>query len=116
MPLPRLPDFQFDTNARIDNIETTELKVKLLLTQLSVHKATGPDGIGNWVLKHCSNTLCKSFTISFNKSLADGVFPRTGKLANVSPVYKKGSKSGKVNYRPISLLSNMSKVHDNIVF
>ena len=57
MPLPRLPDFQSDTNARIDNIETTELEVKRLLTQLSVHKATGPDGIGNWVLKHCSNTL-----------------------------------------------------------
>ena len=72
--------------------------------------------IGNWVLKHCSNTLCKSFTVLFNKSLADGVFPRTWKLANVSPVYKKGNKSGKVNYRPISLLSNMSKVLDNIVF
>ena len=52
----------------------------------------------------------------FNKSLADGVFPRTWKLANVSPVYKKGSKSDKVNYRPISLLSNMSKVLEKIVF
>ena len=72
MPLPRLSDFQFDTNARIDNIETTELEVKRLLTQLSAHKATGPDGIGNWVLKHCSNTLCKPLTVLFNKSLADG--------------------------------------------
>ena len=116
MPLPRLPDFQFDTNARIDNIETTELEVKRLLTQLRAHKATGPDGIGNWVLKHCSNTLCKPLTVLFNKSLADGVFPRTWKLANVSPVYKKGSKSDKVNYRPISLLSNMSKVLEKIVF
>ena len=116
MPLPRLPDFQFDTNARIDNIETTELEVKRLLTQLNAHKATGPDGIGNWVLKHCSNTLCKPLTVLFNKCLADGVFPRTWKLANVSPVYKKGSKSDKVNYRPISLLSNMSKVLEKIVF
>ena len=115
-PLPRLPDFQFDTNARIDNIETTELEVKRLLTQLSMHKATGPDGIGNRVLKHCSNTLCKPLTVLFNKSLADGAFPRTWKLANVSPVYKKGSKSDKVKYRPTSLLSNMSKVLEKIVF
>ena len=66
-------------------------KKKRLLTQLSVQKATGPDGIGNWVLKHCSNTLCKPLTVLLNKSLADGVFPRTWELTNVSPVYKKGS-------------------------
>ena len=46
MPLPRLPDFQFDTYARIDTIETTEIEVKRLLTRLSVHKTIGPDGIG----------------------------------------------------------------------
>ena len=58
MPLPCLPDLQFDTNAQVDYIETTELEVKRLLTQLSVHETIRPDGIGNWVLKHCSNTLC----------------------------------------------------------
>ena len=49
IPLPRLPDKQF-TNTQIDSIETTELEVKRLLTQLGVHKSTGPDGIGNWIL------------------------------------------------------------------
>ena len=116
MPLPRLPDIQLNTNTQIDSIETTELEVKRLLTQLGVHKSTGPDGIGNWILHHCSDSLCKPLTALFNKSLADGVFPRTWKLANVCPVYKKGNKSDKVNYRPISLLSNMSKVLEKIVF
>ena len=32
MRLLRLSDLQFDTNARIDNIGTTELEVKRLLT------------------------------------------------------------------------------------
>ena len=36
-------------------------------------------------------------------------------IANLCPVYKKGSKSDKVNYRPISLLSDMTKVLEKIV-
>ena len=110
IPLPRLPDIQLNTNTQFDSIETTELEVKRLLTQLGVHKSTRPDGIGNWILHHRSDSLCKRLTALFNKSLADGVFPRTWKR----PVYKKGNKSDKVNYRPISLLSNMSKVLEKI--
>ena len=45
IPLPRLPDIQLNTNTQIDSIKTTELEVKRLLTQLGVHKSTGPEGI-----------------------------------------------------------------------
>ena len=115
-PLPKLPDFQFLTDARIQNIQTSELEVKRLLSKLNVHKSTGPDAIGNWVLKHCSSSLCKPLTALFNKSLSDGIFPSVWKQANVCPVFKKGSKSDKTNYRPISLLSNMSKILEKIVY
>ena len=115
-PLPKLPDFQFLTDARIQNIQTSELEVQRLLSKLNVHKSTGPDAIGNWVLKHCSSSLCKPLTALFNKSLSDGIFPSVWKQANVCPVFKKGSKSDKSNYRPISLLSNMSKILEKIVY
>ena len=52
----------------------------------------------------------------FNKSLSDGIFPSVWKQANVCPFFKKGSKSDKTNYRPISLLSNMSKILEKIVY
>ena len=81
-----------------------------------MHKSTGPDAIGNWILKNCSNILCKPLVTLFNKSLTEGVFPSLWKQANVCPVFKKGSKSDKTNYRPISLLSNMSKVFEKIVY
>ena len=109
-PLPKLPDFQFLTDARIQNIQTSELEVQRLLSKLNVHKSTGPDAIGNWVLKHCSSSLCKPLTALFNESLNVGIFPSVWKQANVCPVFKKGSKSDKTNYRPISLLSNMYKI------
>ena len=113
-PLPKLPDFQFLTDARIQHIQ--ELEVQRLLSKLNVHKSTGPDAIGNWVLKHCSSSLCKPLTALFNKSLSDGIFQSVWKQANVCPFFKKGSISDKTNYRPILLLSNMSKILEKIVY
>ena len=49
-------------------------------------------------------------------TLSDGIFQSVWKQANVCPVFKKGSKSDKTNYRPISLLSNMSKILEKIVY
>ena len=47
---------------------------------------------------------------SFNKCIEQFVFPSKLKLANTAPVHKKNSKSSKDNYRPVSILSNISKV------
>ena len=38
------------------------------------------------------------------------------KLANVTPVYKKGSRSDKGNYRPVSILPNLSKIFERYVY
>ena len=42
-------------------------------------------------------------------------FPSLWKLANVTPVFKKGDNKYCSNYRPISLLSNLSKVFEKLV-
>ena len=48
----------------------------------------------------------------FNRSLEVGEFPSGMKLANVTPVHKKGSRYDKGNYRPVSILLNVSKVFE----
>ena len=52
----------------------------------------------------------------FNKSIDQGVFPSSLKLAKVIPLYKKGDYSNPENYRPISLLSSLSKVYEHLLF
>ena len=52
----------------------------------------------------------------FNKSLRIGVVPFDWKLANVVPAHKKGDQEFVENYRPISLLSLVSKVLERCVF
>ena len=39
-------------------------------------------------------------------------FPAASKLANITPVFKKGSEESKENFRPASLLPNVSKIFE----
>ena len=55
-------------------------------------------------------------TYIINKSFELGVFPASFKIAKVIPIHKKGSTSKVENYRPISLLSNLSKVFEKLMF
>ena len=55
-------------------------------------------------------------SIIINQSLCTGLFPNRLKLAKVIPLYKKDDNKSFGNYRPISLLSSLSKVFEKIVF
>ena len=44
------------------------------------------------------------------------MFPPDLKLADVTPVYKKKSKNLKDNYRPVSILSNISKIYERCLY
>ena len=50
-----------------------------------------------------------------NFSFKKGIFPNTLKLGNISPVFKKGDSLQCNNYRPISMISNISKIMEKIV-
>ena len=45
-----------------------------------------------------------------------GVFPDRIKTAKAIPIFKKGSHLDMANYRPISLLSNLNKILEKIMF
>jgi hypothetical protein len=51
----------------------------------------------------------------FNYSLRTHAYPSCWKRSNVVPIHKKNSKQDHKNYRPISLLCNVSKVFERIV-
>ena len=52
----------------------------------------------------------------FNISLANGFFPTIWKLANVIPIFIKNNRQLESNYRPVSLLTSLSKILEKIVF
>lgn len=97
-------------------IVTSENELNDLINLLDVAKACGYDGVSNRIIKICSNGILKSFTRLINRSFSFGQFPHQWKFANVFPLFKKNSRELKVNYRPVSLLSSLSKLCEKVIF
>jgi retron-type reverse transcriptase len=87
-----------------------------IIKKFSTGKASGPFSIPIHILKEYSELLVNPLTCIVNKSLREGIFPALLKSARVCPIFKKGDKCKSENYRPISLLSNLSKVFERVFY
>ena len=67
------------------------------------------------MLKEFKTELSKPLTFLINHSLRLGSFPSALKLARVKPLFKKGDPNNPNNYRPISLLSAISKIFEKVM-
>ncbi|MCU7958379.1 MAG: reverse transcriptase family protein, partial [gamma proteobacterium symbiont of Bathyaustriella thionipta] len=112
--VPRINNYNVISS--LDELIINPEEVRLVLKALPIGKASGPDDINNRVLKELSDQLAIPFCSLFNQSLHDGIVPEIWKKAHVSPIPKKDDKSLVSNYRPISLLSNVDKSFERIVF
>ncbi|RMC13008.1 hypothetical protein DUI87_10537 [Hirundo rustica rustica] len=89
-----------------------EEAVRELLGHLDIYKSMGPDGIHPRVMRELADELAKPLSIIYQESWLTGEVPGDWKLANVTPVYKKGRKEDPGNYRPVSLTSVPGKAVD----
>ncbi len=67
------------------------------------------------MIKFIGDEIAAPLAHIFNISLREGVFPEKLKLCRVIPIFKAGNPLECDNYRPISLLSSISKVLEKIV-
>ena len=91
-------------------------KVLKLLTELNPQKATGLDGLPAKFLKDGASTIAKPLTHIINMSIISGQFPKELKCAKIVPIYKKKLKTDPGNYRPVSILSIISKILEKVVW
>ena len=110
-----IPHLSQRTTSRCSKVVFWPKQVKKQLQKLDVNKASGPDGIPALVLRNAAaelaSPLARLFQLCFNK----GHMPAQWKVADVIPCYKKGDKHTPSNYRPISLLSVLSKVMERLI-
>ena len=94
----------------------TPKMVKKVITNLDSSKASGPDYIPVVVLKNCEPELSYILAELFNKCLKESCFPDCWKVSSVVLVFKNvGERSTAKNYRPVSLLSVVSKVFEKLL-
>ena len=79
-------------------------------------KAAQDSDIPTKVIKDNIDIFTPILLEEFNKSLALAVFPSSIKLANITQLFKKVDRTDKSNYRPISILPNLSKVFEKCIY
>ena len=94
----------------------TEDEVTKGLKSLVPNSGVGEVGIESIVFVECAEELTKQITYLFNLILTSGIYPDDWKCAHIIPIYKgKGSKTDLENYRPISILSPVSKLFEKLL-
>ena len=107
-------DITFENDPFI-NTNFDEKSIFDLLRKINANKAAGPDGLQNKMLKSCAKGLAKPLSLIFQTCFKTGCIPNKWKLANVVPVFKKGSKNSVENYRPISLTCLPMKIFEYLI-
>ena len=110
-----LPVFPSRTNLKLHNISVTRKMVRKVVMNLDLSKAFSPDCIPV-VLKNCEPELSYILAELLNKCLKEPFFQDCWKVSSVVPVFKNvGERSTAKNYRPVSLLSVVSKFFEKLV-
>lgn len=94
----------------LSSINESEVLCNLL--KIKSNFTSGPDHIPGFILHDYAEFLAFPLTVIFNLCLNKSTFPSSWKLSRVCPVFKKGARSDVINYRPIAIISNFSKVFE----
>ena len=94
---------------------TAEVEILKLLKDTNPDKAAGIDNLSGRILKHGGVVLALPTSDLCNLSMKRLRFPLDRKIAKLKPLYKKGSKTDRKIYRPVSLLPLVSKVIEKVI-
>ena len=95
---------------------TDSTEVSNIIFSLNQNKSDEPNSISIKILKLLNKDISDQLAILFNQSFSSGVFPSVLKTSKIIPIYKKGFKLECSNYRPISLLSNIDKILERLMY
>ena len=109
-PLPDQPVLSFS------DTPVTQNEVLEALKLLNPKKSQDFNDVSMHFLKKVFTEILIPYHHIIKTSLLTGVVPNQLKIAKIIPIFKSGDRTVMDNYRPISLLSNFSKILEKIVY
>ena len=107
-PLPPRPPCVTTTGLTLRAITLPELSSAL--SELSASQAVGLDGLPIAAVRKCFAVIGPHILHLVNSSICTRTFPAAWKEASVVPLFKSGSRDEASSFRPISILSVLSKI------
>ena len=112
-PLPPRPPCVTTAGLTLRAITLPELSSAL--GELSASQAVGLDGLPIAAVRKCFAVIGPHILHLVNSSICTRTFPAAWKEASVVPLFKSGSRDEASSFRPISILSVLSKICDKVV-
>ena len=78
-------------------------------------KASQEPDVPTKILKANCEFFAQYFCENISYCICHSILPSKLKSADITPVYKRNSKNSKENYRPIIILSNISKIYEPFI-
>jgi hypothetical protein len=91
-------------------------KVNKLLKNLKNSRSTSIDELDNFCVKISADVIDKPLHHVITLSILQQKFPRSWKFSKVIPLHKKGCKLERKNYRPVAILSPLSKILEKVIY
>ena len=102
-------------DTELDIAKVTSDDVYKIISGLETKKSIGYDGIPPKILKMSVNVLTPVIMDIVNTMIDTSTFPSDSKKAEVSPLHKKNDIQLKENKRPVSILTQLSKIYELVI-
>ena len=86
------------------------------LNNLDTNKAIQNTDIPTKLIKENSDIFANFIFENLNNCISHSIFPTSMKNAIITPAHKKGPKTSKDNFRPVSIMPNISKIYEGVMF
>ena len=94
---------------------TNPFEIKTMLEHIDPKKSTGSDDMPAKFLTISASVIAEPSSRLFNLSITSGQYPDSLKIAKVLPIFKKGEHTDMNNYRPISILTHINKIFEQLI-
>lgn len=96
-------------------LPTEKNEIKNIIRDLKNNKTPGLDNIKSETLKPIAELVLDPLVYIINWCMTEGYWPTAFKDSLVIPIYKKGDIKVPVNFRPISIITNFSKIFEKVI-